>query len=377
MAKVNVISVVGARPQFVKAAAIDRAMSRSGTMVHSVLHTGQHYDERMSAVFFKELGIPEPQWDLGVGSGTHGHQTASMLSAIEKVLVEAKPDVVLLYGDTNSTLAAAMATAKLRIPMAHIEAGLRSFNKSMPEEINRIMCDHCSTWLFCPTMVAVDNLRREGFEPKSKGRATMDSPHVIMSGDVMYDNSSYFSAVAAERSVILKTHGLVAERFVLATIHRENNTDDADRLKAIITGLAEVASAHDLPVVLPLHPRTQDRLDRSPELATAAKDLVLIPPVGYLDMIALERNARLVITDSGGVQKEAFFFNKPCVVLRAETEWVELVQRGQAVLADADPKRIHEAVAGFMKHGKPTCEDLYGDGHAAERIIKELEDAFT
>jgi UDP-GlcNAc3NAcA epimerase len=379
MRPLHVLTVIGARPQIIKAAAISRAVAARppGELTETLLHTGQHYDANMSQVFFDELGIPRADIALGVGSGPHGLQTARMIEGIELALLERKPDLVLLYGDTNSTLAGSVAAAKLHIPVAHVEAGLRSFNKAMPEEINRIVCDHCSTWLFCPTSTAVLNLQREGFKGDPIANPTADRPNVLLSGDVMFDNSMHFSGLAEARSTILRDLGLVPDGFLLATVHRDHNTDDPERLSAILSSFLEVYATHALPVVLPLHPRTRKRLDEL--LAPALRERVLadpgiriIPPVGFLDMIALERHARLVLTDSGGVQKEAYFFSKPCVILRPETEWVELVANGQAVLADADPRRIKAAAAGFLNSGMPACPALFGDGHAAERIVDEL-----
>lgn len=375
----RILTVIGARPQIIKAAALSRAISTKfkDTIHEIIVHTGQHYDANMSQVFFDELGIPRPDVALGVGSGTHGSQTARMLEGIEQALLEHRPDVVLLYGDTNSTLAGAMAASKLHIPIAHVEAGLRSFNKAMPEEINRIVCDHCSTWLFCPTATAVLNLEHEGFATSTVAAPTVDHPHVIMSGDVMFDNSMHFSAVAEQRSVILRELGLAPGQFILATVHRDNNTDDAARLSAILTALLDVHEAHGLSVVLPLHPRTRQRMETLLGSALRQRlmecaDLYIVPPAGFLDMIALETHARLVMTDSGGVQKEAYFFGRPCVILRPGTEWVELVEQGQARLVDADPARIHEAVAHFLSTPLPPTEALFGDGHAAERICNEL-----
>lgn len=378
MPPLRLLTVIGARPQIIKAAAISRAVkSRGNEIAELLLHTGQHYDANMSQVFFDELGVPRADVSLGVGSGAHGVQTARMIEGVEQALAQHKPDVVLLYGDTNSTLAGAVAASKLHIPVAHVEAGLRSFNKAMPEEVNRIVCDHCSTWLFCPTTTAVNNLVREGFNLSASAKPTADQPNVLMSGDVMYDNSMYFAGLAEQRSIIVQHLGLRTESFILATVHRDHNTDDAGRLTAILSSLLALHDAHGLPVVLPLHPRTRKRIEElvSPSLRErilADHTIRVIPPVGFLDMIALERNARLVLTDSGGVQKEAYFFSKPCVILRPETEWVELVERGQAILADADPDRIESAASGFLKNGMPRCPSLFGDGHAAERVIDEL-----
>jgi UDP-GlcNAc3NAcA epimerase len=372
----RVLSIIGARPQIIKAAAISRAMeARKKVITHTILHTGQHYDAAMSQVFFEELGIPPADLNLGIGSGSHGVQTARMIEAIEAVLQRGEHDVVLLYGDTNSTLAGALAAVKLHIPVAHVEAGLRSFNKSMPEEINRIVCDQCSSWLFCPTSTAVTNLEREGYSLDGKG--TPEQPIIDLCGDVMFDNSMHFATMAEERSTYLAKLGLAENGFILATVHRDHNTDDPTKLTDIVRTLIEMHEQHALPIVLPLHPRAKKNLPTSLpgdvwERLQRAAGIHVVPPVGFLDMIALERNARLVITDSGGVQKEAFFFGKPCVILRSETEWVELVEHGQAQLVGADPASIHNAVSHFLTEGLPSCPPLFGDGKAAERICDRL-----
>lgn len=376
----HILTIIGARPQIIKAAAISRAVAGpfSGRITETILHTGQHYDANMSQVFFDELGIPQPQIQLGVGSGTHGQQVARMLEGIEASILNVKPDVVLLYGDTNSTLAGALAASKQHVPVAHVEAGLRSYNKAMPEEINRIVCDQCSTWLFCPTTTAVTNLQREGFDTSYSGRPSIDRPQVLLSGDVMFDNSMHFAERAAFRTgSVLQELGLQPDGFVLATIHRNGNTDDPKRLADILGSLLDARSAYGLPVVLPLHPRTRKCIELHPDSGlrhriAASKDFHIIPPAGFLDMVDLERNARLVVTDSGGVQKEASFFGKPVVVLRNETEWVELVDLGQATLADADPARIRVAIDHFMHHPVPKIGSLYGEGDAAERICSAL-----
>lgn len=375
----RILTVIGARPQIIKAAAMSRAIAThaQGRIVETLLHTGQHYDGNMSQVFFDELGIPQAHINLNTGSGAHGATTARMIEGIEQVLARKEHDVVLLYGDTNSTLAGAVAAAKLHVPVAHVEAGLRSFNKRMPEEINRIVCDHCSTWLFCPTDTAVSNLRREGFDLKRTEAPTSDSPRVVLSGDVMYDNSLHFARLAEQRSTLLQDLGVPKGGYILATLHRDNNTDDPERLATILDAILDIHAVHGLPVVLPLHPRTRKMIDALQDGRWAARlrdsnGVHLIPPAGFLDMTALEQHARLVITDSGGVQKEAYFFGKPCVILRDETEWVELVQRGQATLAGADGERIRTSAARFLEHGAPVCPAIFGDGHASERICDEL-----
>jgi len=362
----HLLTVVGARPQIIKAAALSRAVAATnGRIKETIVHTGQHYDANMSQVFFDELGIPRPDVMLGVGSGSHGVQTASMLEKIEACIVENKPDVVLLYGDTNSTLAGAIAASKMHIPIAHVEAGLRSYNKNMPEEVNRIVCDHTSSFLFCPTQTAVEGLKKEGFKLDHTGPYSADRPFISMSGDVMLDNTKHFAQLAAEHSQLLAELDLAPNKFILATVHRDHNTD----------------VKYGLPVVLPLHPRTKKCIDTNldpglKEQISRGDAIRLIPPVGFLDMIALESNALLVATDSGGVQKEAFFCERPCIILRPETEWVELVEHGQAILVGANEDQIGKAFDQFIANGKPPCDPLYGDGHAANRICKELLDAF-
>ncbi|MBL7938833.1 MAG: UDP-N-acetylglucosamine 2-epimerase (non-hydrolyzing) [Flavobacteriales bacterium] len=375
----RILTVIGARPQIIKAAALSRAVRGpfAGRIAETLLHTGQHYDANMSQVFFDELGIPPADIELNVGSGTHGAMTARMIEGVETVLMRKEHDVVVLYGDTNSTLAGAVAAAKLHVPVAHIEAGLRSFNKRMPEELNRIICDQCSTWLFCPTDTAVANLGREGFDLGHQARPTADVPQVVQCGDVMYDNSRHFAALANERSTVLGALGLSGKDFALTTVHRDHNTDDAARLNGIFGALLDLHTRHGLAIVVPVHPRTRKMMETllTPalhEALTAGNGIHLVPPMGFLDMIALESNARLVITDSGGVQKEAYFFGKPCVILRPETEWVELVERGQARLVDADPGRIAHAVDHYLSAGAPECPPLFGDGRAAEHICEEL-----
>lgn len=357
----KITTVVGARPQFIKAAAVSRVL-RATPGVHEVLiHTGQHYDENMSEVFFRELEIPEPDYNLGIGSGSHGAQTGRMLEAIEEVLLEEKPDWVLVYGDTNSTLAGALAAVKLHISVAHVEAGLRSFNRRMPEEINRVLTDHASDLLFAPTQAAVENLCREGI-PEER---------IHLVGDMMYDAALYYGEKARRESRVLERLRLKPESYILVTIHRAENTDDPSRLRAIVEGLCEVGKS--VPVVFPVHPRTRKALERHRLFDEAVAYLRLIDPVGYLDMVMLEQNARLIATDSGGVQKEAFFYRVPCVTLRGETEWVELVELGWNRLvyphsADAVANGITEGLAspGGME-GEP-----YGNGRSGELIVQRL-----
>ncbi|MGL4597691.1 MAG: non-hydrolyzing UDP-N-acetylglucosamine 2-epimerase [Bacteroidia bacterium] len=373
---IHLLTVIGARPQIIKAAAFSRAIRLhfSDSIRETIVHTGQHYDENMSQVFFDELGIPAPDYNLGVGSGSHGKQTATMISGLEEILVKEKPNAIVLYGDTNSTLAGAVAASKIHIPVIHIEAGLRSFNKSMPEEINRILCDHVSSLLFSPTRVGYENLLAEGFSGSMPEKASAEKPAVYHCGDVMYDNSLHFAAVAEKKSDILVREQLKSEHYFLATVHRDGNTDVAARLAAIFDAFDAISKSTGMPVVIPLHPRTRKQLGLHPELEKRITENLLIrilPPASFLEMVLLEKHARLVITDSGGVQKEAFFFKRPCVILRPETEWVELVSCGAAILADADYEKIIQAVAHFETHVSD-FPDLFGDGHASEFICREI-----
>jgi len=350
----KVLSIVGARPQFIKAAPLSRALRQDHTEI--LVHTGQHYDENMSQVFFDELGIPAPDHNLGVGSGPHGAQTAAMLEGIERLLLDQSPDWVLVYGDTNSTLAGALAAAKLHIPLAHVEAGLRSFNRRMPEEINRLLSDHVSDLLLCPSQAAVANLAAEGI---TRG------VHCV--GDVMADALAY-AAGKAQDSPVLDHLGLQAGGYLLATLHRAENTDDPQRLESISAAFAQVRE----PLVFPVHPRTRQALERN-GLALEGPKVQLIDPLGYLDMVALMRSARLILTDSGGMQKEAYWLGVPCLTLRDETEWVETVTAGWNRLVGAQAQAILQAVGDF--HPPQSHPALYGGRGAAERIVPLLERA--
>ena len=359
---VAIFTVLGARPQFIKAAPVSKALREAGIQ-EFLVHTGQHYDHQMSQVFFDEMGIPEPDVNLGVGSGNHGWQTGQMLAGIEELLLQEKPDYVLVYGDTNSTLAGALAAVKLHIPVAHVEAGLRSFNRAMPEEHNRVLTDHCADLLFCPTQTAVDNLAREGI--------TGEAPHrvgVHWVGDTMYDAVLQFSEIAQKRSTILKDLELEPKKYLLATIHRPYNTDNPENLRNILSAFAEI----DETIVFPVHPRTRQKLAEFglDNLHSTIRNLKSIEPVGYLDMLMLEQNARLILTDSGGMQKEAYFFAVPCVTLRPETEWIETVAAGWNVLAGADRKGVVSAINGDWP--SKNQDNLFGDGHAAVKIVEFL-----
>ena len=368
---IKIVTIIGARPQIIKAAALSRAIKNkfSDKIKEVIVHTGQHYDENMSQVFFDELGIPAPDYNLGVGSGSHGAQTAKMIEGIEEILVKEKPDYLVVYGDTNSTLAGAIAASKIHIPIVHIEAGLRSFNKAMPEEINRICCDHCSTMLFSPTATGYKNLINEGFNPKNEKPFTADNPGIYHCGDVMYDNSLHFSSTANSQQPTAKSY------YILCTIHRNNNTDEPKRLKSIVNALIKISEEKD--IIIPLHPRTKKMLDMNLDSDTYNtlinnKRIHIIEPASFLEMINLEKNADMVITDSGGVQKEAYFFKKPCIIIRSETEWKEIVEVGAAILADADKNRIIEGYYHFKDNGIKEFPEIFGDGKAAEFICNEL-----
>lgn len=357
----KIVTVIGARPQFIKAAPVSKALSGRSGVEEVLIHTGQHFDDLMSDVFFRELGIPAPRHQLGIGGLSHGAMTGRMLEAVERVLIEEKPDRVLVYGDTNSTLAGALAAAKLKMPVAHVEAGLRSFNRGMPEEINRVVVDHLSSMLFAPTDAAVENLSREGIAPDAIRRT----------GDVMYDAALAFGQTAEKHSRILENLALRSKSYLLATVHRAENTDDVARLRCVFEGLAEVSRRY--PVVLPLHPRTRNILDgiafRPPET------LRMIDPVGFLDMVMLEKHALVVATDSGGVQKEAYFHRVPCVTLREETEWVELIEAGANRLAPPrDAGTVSRAIEAALATPPGVFDgELYGKGDAAEQIAACLE----
>lgn len=356
----KIVTVLGARPQFIKAAPVSEQIASVPNTVEVLVHTGQHHDANMSEVFFEDLGIARPKWHLGISGGTHGEMTGRMLEAIEKVLLEEQPDWVLVYGDTNSTLAGGLAAAKLHIPIAHVEAGLRSFNRRMPEEINRVMVDHLSSKLFAPTASAVENLRREG--------APDDRTHLV--GDVMYDAVKHFGPISQERTRILSDLDLEPQGYVLATVHRAENTDDTTRLSTIVRELSLLSRT--VPVVFPLHPRTRKLLERAELLDAVMNSLVVTEPLGYLEMMALERSASVIATDSGGVQKEAYFHGVPCVTLRDETEWVELIETGWNRLCPPGQEAPIAATVLSAARTKGTSVELYGEGDAAQRIVSVL-----
>jgi len=357
----KVVTVVGARPQFIKAAAVSRVMrdEHSRKVDEVLVHTGQHYDGNMSQVFFDELDILRPRYNLEISGGNHGVMTGRMLGAIESVLLQEKPDWVLIYGDTNSTLAGALAAAKLNIPIAHVEAGLRSFNMRMPEEVNRIIADRVSILLFCPTETAVNTLASEGM-----------TNGVSLVGDVMYDAALFYRDKASQQSRCLQQLNLHAGSYALATCHRTENTDNPDRLSGIVSALGEIAE--QIPVVLPIHPRTRKLLADHGMTRMLGK-VVVTDPLPFLDMITLEQSAKVILTDSGGVQKEAFFYSVPCITMRDETEWVETVNSGANLLAGASHAGILEAFERVMNRTRAIIDTLpYGDGNAAGKIVDLL-----
>jgi len=353
----KIATIVGARPQFIKMAPVSRELEKVG-IDEIIIHTGQHYDYEMNRIFFEQLKIREPDYHLGVGSGSHGYQTGEMLKRIEEVLMKEEPDLVLVYGDTNSTLAGALAAVKLHIKVAHVEAGLRSFDKRMPEEINRVLTDHVSDLLFAPTETAVKNLHNEGIKEG-----------VYLTGDVMYDALLYNIKIARKKSRILEELGIKPKEYLLVTVHRAENTDNRENLENIIEAFIE----SDELIVFPAHPRTQKYLKtyRLMEKIENAANIILIPPVGYLDMLVLEENAKKILTDSGGVQKEAYFLKVPCITLRDRTEWVETVEDGWNVLVGADKRRILRVIKEFRPNGK-TYTHKFGDGTASKKITKIL-----
>lgn len=353
----NILTIIGARPQFVKAAAVSRAIKDSDVR-EIIVHTGQHFDKNMSEVFFTEMDIPKPHYNLKINSLSHGAMTGRMLEGIEDVIQNEKPDILLVYGDTNSTIAGALAAKKLHIKVAHVEAGLRSFNMAMPEEVNRILTDRISDYLFCPTKTAVKNLQKEGFD--------QFDCRIENVGDVMYDASLFYSQMADEKATFAQSLELTPEEYVLCTVHRQENTDDPQRLKSVFNALAEINQTKK--VVLPLHPRTRKILKQQ----GISPDFELIDPVGYFDIIYLMKNASLILTDSGGMQKEAYFFNKYCITLRDETEWTELIENEVNKLAGADKQRIIEIFSEFSEKKFSAVHSLYGAGDASEKIINHL-----
>jgi UDP-GlcNAc3NAcA epimerase len=353
----KLLTILGARPQFIKAAAVSREIYKNKNIKEVIIHTGQHYDFNMSDIFFKEMDIPKPDYNLNINGMLHGAMTGQMLEEIEKLIVKEKPECVLVYGDTNSTLAGSLAASKLHVPVAHVEAGLRSFNMKMPEEINRILTDRISKYLFCPTDQAVTNLKDEGFDK-------FDCK-VVKTGDVMQDAAMFYAKESFKKSNVIKDNNL--NKFILVTIHRAENTDNKEKLKSIFKAFLEISK--DIEVVIPMHPRTRNILKN---ISLDTNDLKIINPVGYFDMIELLKNCSLVMTDSGGLQKEAFFFEKPCVTLREETEWVELVDNGYNMLAGSSKEKIISIYKKMINKTIPENVNLYGGGFASKNIVENL-----
>jgi len=356
----KIVTILGARPQFVKAAAVSRAIKNS-SVKEVIVHTGQHFDKNMSEIFFDEMEIPKPDYNLNINSLSHGAMTGRMIEGIEEILLKEKPDAVMVYGDTNSTIAGALAAKKLHIKVVHIEAGLRSFNMEMPEEVNRILTDRISDYLFCPTETAIENLKNEGFD-------NIDCS-VIKNGDVMQDAAMYYAQFSEEKSSIINKLNLAGKEFILGTVHRQENTDNIERLNSIIAALNAINKT--VPVIIPLHPRTKNILKGK----NITPEFTIIDPVGYFDMIELLKNCKMVMTDSGGLQKEAFFFKKYCITLRDQTEWTELIKHGFNTLTGANTEQILKAFSCFQSKISDFNIDLYGKGTASERIALELTKA--
>ena len=379
MRKHRIMTIIGARPQFIKAAALSRAIRDlfAESLEEIIVHTGQHYDENMSKVFFEELGIPAPAYNLEVGSGSHAWQTGEIMRKAEQIMLDEKPRMVVVYGDTNTTIAGALAAAKLHIPVAHVEAGLRSFNKTMPEEINRIVADHTSTLLFSPTITGIDNLEKEGFRIRALPPYSADNPAVLHCGDVMYDNVLYYLKTAEKSSEILDHLELNGKDFILCTIHRPQNTDSSERLNNIMGTLNFISRERHQNFILPVHPRTAKMLphlldNKILEDIGQNPFFRIIEPVAYFDMLMLESRCRMMVTDSGGVQKESYFFQKPCLVLRPESEWKEIIELGSAVLVDTDPEKILKAFDKFSTEPPSDFPPVFGDGKASEFILREI-----
>lgn len=370
----KLLTIIGARPQIIKASAFSRAIKEcySDKIEEVIVHTGQHYDENMSEVFFTELDIPAPKYNLAVGSGKHGVQTAKMIERLEEVIEAEQPNALILYGDTNSTLAGAIAASKVHLPIVHIEAGLRSFDKAMPEEVNRILCDHVSTLLFSPTRTGYENLVNEGFSTQLQEKPTANKPNIYHCGDIMYDNTLFFSSKADS---VAEKFDIPQEGFVLCTIHRNSNTDDKERMKSIFDSIIEISNFKK--IILPLHPRTKKMMplmlgETYAKAVEENPNIQIIEPVSFLGMIYLEKNSDLILTDSGGVQKEAYYLNKPAVILRPQTEWKEIVDCGNAAICDADFDLIVSKAKQYLDCPPREFPEIFGDGNAAKFMCKTI-----
>ncbi len=378
----KLVTIIGARPQMIKAAAISRAIRTefADQIEEIIVHTGQHYDAAMSQVFFDELGIPKEKYNLGIGSGSHASQTAKMMLAIEEVLLAEKPDALILYGDTNSTLAACLTAAKLFIPIVHIEAGVRGYNKYFPEEVNRLITDHLSSLLFVPTISGMESLEKENVKhhPVTDDKTDFNAPGVYLTGDIMYDNTLYFSQVSDDKKDEIRTKYNLPETFVLLTMHRPSNVDDSANLHSVLKAVEQISTEYGVSFVFPVHPRTKAIIENDSKLFELIQRLPiqLIPPVSFIEMIYLEKTASLIMTDSGGVQKEAYFLQKPAVILLDETPWVELIESGNAILTGNSTEKIYSAYKELSSKQLHFNQDLYGDGKASAFIVTKILNHF-
>jgi UDP-GlcNAc3NAcA epimerase len=381
---IKLLTIIGARPQIIKASAMSRAIRNnfSGQIFEVLVHTGQHYDASMSQVFFDELEMPKENYNLQVGSGSHAVQTSQMMVKIEEILIEEKPNAVLLYGDTNSTLAAAVTAAKLHIPIIHVEGGVRSFNKKFPEEVNRLLCDHLSTLIFVPTHSGINNLLKEGFNTQNTPPYTSDNAGVFFCGDIMYDNSLYFGSQVEKRKEYLVDLGVQDREFALVTLHRPSNVDDPEVLANLLKTFLRISKNSKLPFVFPMHPRTkkifEEQLDKLLIESISESEIYLVQPASFIEMTLLENRAQIIFTDSGGVQKEAYYFNKPCVILLEETPWPELIESGTAILTGSSTEKIENAFSNLMsRKNELTFPTIFGDGQAASFICKKIIASFS
>lgn len=381
---IKLLTIIGARPQIIKASAMSRAIRNnfSGQIFEVLVHTGQHYDASMSQVFFDELEMPKENYNLQVGSGSHAVQTSQMMVKIEEILNEEKPNAVLLYGDTNSTLAAAVTAAKLHIPIIHVEGGVRSFNKKFPEEVNRLLCDHLSTLIFVPTHSGINNLLKEGFNTQNTPPYTSDNAGVFFCGDIMYDNSLYFGSQVEKRKEYLVDLGVQDREFALVTLHRPSNVDDPEVLANLLKTFLRISKNSKLPFVFPMHPRTkkifEEQLDKLLIESISESEIHLVQPASFIEMTLLENRAQIIFTDSGGVQKEAYYFNKPCVILLEETPWPELIESGTAILTGSSTEKIENAFSNLMsRKNELTFPTIFGDGQAASFICKKIIASFS